>query len=61
MYSNIPPGRALLGGAIVALPATLLDDEWAGRYVLLILVMYAVFNARGLQAFAQFVGRELRK
>ena len=59
MYSSISPARFILGGLIVALPLGLMPEEWRGRYVLLVLVMYIVFNANGLQRFSGFIRREL--
>ena len=60
MYSNIAPSRCILGGLIVALPLAFINNEnWRWGYVVLILVMYLVFNSNGLGTFANFINREL--
>jgi hypothetical protein len=50
-----------LGTAIVAVPAAMLKEEDGRVYVALILLMFAVYHWKGLEAFSTFVQRELRR
>ncbi len=62
MYQRIEPWRFALAATIVAAPAAFLersDERWAWRYVVLILLMMAIANWRGLEATSKFVRREL--
>lgn len=61
MYSQIAPARFFIGAAIVAAPTLLIEsEEWQSRYVVLILVMFTVYNWRGLERFADFIARATR-
>lgn len=65
MYSKIEPGRFLLGLAIVAIPALMLErsgeDTWAMRYSGLILLMLIVTHWRGIEALQRFLSAELNR
>lgn len=60
MYSNIAPLRFFLGLVILSVPVAVVPGDWRARYVVLMLLSFSVFNARGLDRFASFVTRELR-
>lgn len=65
MYREISFWKFALGLAVVSVPALLLEaqgeDEWAWRYVGLILIGLIVVNAGGIAAFMNFVRRELAR
>ena len=62
MYQEIDFWRFILGGFVILLPAAFLEQKntgWAWRYTGLILLMVIVTNYRGLQAFTNFLNREV--
>ncbi len=64
MYPKIDFWRFLIGLLVVSIPAALLsragNDQDARRYVALMFVMLLVTNYRGVEAFGNFLRRELR-
>ena len=59
-YSNIPFSKFLFGLLILTLPAVVMNElgyeGFVYAYVFLILLMFAVYQSKGLGSFAGFVG-----
>jgi len=64
-YRNIPFGRYALAGVVIAIPALLLEQggnlSWAWAYVVLILLMLAVFYSDGLAQASAYTSSVLNK
>jgi len=63
VYRNIPFWRFVLASVVVLIPAAVLEEQseqWAWRYVGLILLMMVVTQFSELSAFQRFLSRELR-
>jgi hypothetical protein len=59
-YVDIPLGRFLLGLGAVSVPVIYMQysgrEDWAGKYILLIVLGFLVVNYRGLETFVNYVG-----